>query len=736
MAHQDRRWSLGVAILLGTGMVTLAVALLYFSVTLTVRSPAQFSSSPRPRAPRAPRALHHTELEPELQPRPHEGSPAQTLTATFFPPQHEYICFSDVDVDGHDYGHVQNPTMRELRRMCDATPHCAGFNTNGWLKTSTDNRTPGATNLCVKQRVRESKVLLSSATTQGSPSPPVANHVQFGIVHGIPPNALSRHQPQPLPPHHQADRDWRANPQAAGHRARDRNAGAGEDGKQAEDKDDNDDDDIVTDTDAKLRPEYNRQGSKVFPATQLPRSSSPDTEGAVGFLARGGHAVHNAASLAGFVAGLATSQQLLIFVYPLPRELVLPASNDYKYAAEARFISLLRASSFHTEEAGAATAFLVPLSCAEARFSVADRNAGQEAANKHAAAVLHHIVHAYPYWNATLGRNHVFVCGHDMGAAQRTAVAAELPSAQNMIAMVNTADLADANYAVHKDIALPPHVGDGCSTCVQGGLDLLAAHLKQLRSSSSSSSSMFKPSNNSNNSSNSNTSNGNGAGETRSMLAFVAGNMERGRVRPLIKAAVGAEQDILVVDGYLGAEQYAAALLDAKYCLLPRGHRVWSPRIMDALWAGCVPVLVADHYDLPLRRWVDYSLLALRVPEAEVANLKAILQLDERSMYEQRAAYVRRVRHLLTWPWPWPLPLPAMQQNPKDASAEDAPRLLRQRHRGQAWVLGGGDTLPLHQQGEEEEYWSEQGGRVDGGGRGASSAFELLCFELALRLSQ
>ena len=39
---------------------------------------------------------------------------------------------------------------------------------------------------------------------------------------------------------------------------------------------------------------------------------------------------------------------------------------------------------------------------------------------------------------------------------------------------------------------------------------------------------------------------------------------------------------------------------------------------MDALWFGCVPVLLADHYVPPLPSLVNWDELAITVPEREV----------------------------------------------------------------------------------------------------------------------
>ena len=43
--------------------------------------------------------------------------------------------------------------------------------------------------------------------------------------------------------------------------------------------------------------------------------------------------------------------------------------------------------------------------------------------------------------------------------------------------------------------------------------------------------------------------------------------------------------------------------------------KAWSPRVMDAVWFGCIPVFLADHYHPPLHGLVDWDQLAVSVPE-------------------------------------------------------------------------------------------------------------------------
>lgn len=39
---------------------------------------------------------------------------------------------------------------------------------------------------------------------------------------------------------------------------------------------------------------------------------------------------------------------------------------------------------------------------------------------------------------------------------------------------------------------------------------------------------------------------------------------------------------------------------------------------MDAVWFGCVPVIISDYYDLPLQGLLDWSQFAVFVRESKV----------------------------------------------------------------------------------------------------------------------
>lgn len=73
--------------------------------------------------------------------------------------------------------------------------------------------------------------------------------------------------------------------------------------------------------------------------------------------------------------------------------------------------------------------------------------------------MLEEIQRNYPYWNASLGADHFYICAHDMGT--EVAKLADLNLWKNAIGLVNTADYSEPSFIPHKDISLPPHPGRG-----------------------------------------------------------------------------------------------------------------------------------------------------------------------------------------------------------------------------------------------------------------------------------
>jgi len=110
----------------------------------------------------------------------------------------------------------------------------------------------------------------------------------------------------------------------------------------------------------------------------------------------------------------------------------------------------------------------------------------------------------------------------------------------------------------------------------------------------------------------------------RSLIATFAGKLwadvhEAYLVRSRIKENLGSKPGVVIVAGDSVKDLLApAAMADllgrARFCLVPRGRAAWSVRFFETLWAGCVPVLLSDHYEAPFDALFDTSEFVIKWP--------------------------------------------------------------------------------------------------------------------------
>ena len=96
---------------------------------------------------------------------------------------------------------------------------------------------------------------------------------------------------------------------------------------------------------------------------------------------------------------------------------------------------------------------------------------------------------------------------------------------------------------------------------------------------------------------------------TRSRLAFLAGKTSS-RLRWHLAKTFKDDRDFVVVDDEhrMSHADYLCAMADSVFCLAPRGQAAWSPRLDEAIYAGCIPVIIANHCkDLDRTRSLEAS---------------------------------------------------------------------------------------------------------------------------------
>ncbi|XP_065212727.1 exostosin-1-like [Planococcus citri] len=88
---------------------------------------------------------------------------------------------------------------------------------------------------------------------------------------------------------------------------------------------------------------------------------------------------------------------------------------------------------------------------------------------------------------------------------------------------------------------------------------------------------------------------------------------------------------------------YQLLLLNSSFCLIPRGRRLGTFRFLEALQAGCIPVLLSNGWALPFEEVIDWSKAAILANEQLLYELPDIV----RSISESKAFIFRQQTQIL-----------------------------------------------------------------------------------------
>lgn len=106
----------------------------------------------------------------------------------------------------------------------------------------------------------------------------------------------------------------------------------------------------------------------------------------------------------------------------------------------------------------------------------------------------------------------------------------------------------------------------------------------------------------------------------------------------------GNDSEISVHFGHLNTS-YSEELLGSKFCLHVKGFEVNTARIGDALYYGCVPLVIANHYDVPFQDILNWKSFSIVVATLDIPLLKKILRgvsFDEFLILQRNVLKVRR----------------------------------------------------------------------------------------------
>ncbi|KAK2645597.1 hypothetical protein Ddye_020792 [Dipteronia dyeriana] len=276
------------------------------------------------------------------------------------------------------------------------------------------------------------------------------------------------------------------------------------------------------------------------------------------------------------------------------------------YASEGWFMKLIEGNKkFIVRDPRKAHLFYLPFSVKMLRFA---ENFNKKDLQRHLKNYVELIAGKYRFWNRTGGADHFFVACHDW--------APELTKRhmRNCIRALCNANVAKG-FKIGVDTTLPVTYIRSVESPLEeiGGRPPLE----------------------------------------RSTLAFFAGSMH-GYLRPiLVKFWENKEADMKIFGpmprDIEGKRIYREHMKSSKYCICARGYEVHTPRVVEAIFYECVPVIISDNYVPPFFEVLNWDSFSLFVREKDIPNLRNILLSIPEEKYLLMQSRVKMVQKHFLW---------------------------------------------------------------------------------------
>ncbi|OMO82860.1 Exostosin-like protein [Corchorus capsularis] len=302
----------------------------------------------------------------------------------------------------------------------------------------------------------------------------------------------------------------------------------------------------------------------------------------------------------------ASFKDLKIFIYELPSQynedwLSNKRCSNHLFAAEvAIHRALMNTYDLRTFDPYEADFFFVPVyvSC---NFSTVNGFPAIGHARSLLSSAVQLISSTYPFWNRSQGSDHIFVASHDYGACfhamEDRAIADGIPEFMKNSIVLQTFGV---NYKHPcqdvENVLIPPYIPPESlrktleKAPLTGNRDIMVFFRGKME---------VHPKN-------------------------VSGKFYSKRVRTEIwRRYSGDRRFYLQRHRFAG---YQSEIVRSVFCLCPLGWAPWSPRLVESVALGCVPVIIADGIRLPFPSAVKWSDISLTVAEKDVGRLGRILE--------------------------------------------------------------------------------------------------------------
>ncbi|KAL3818239.1 hypothetical protein ACJIZ3_004144 [Penstemon smallii] len=284
------------------------------------------------------------------------------------------------------------------------------------------------------------------------------------------------------------------------------------------------------------------------------------------------------------------------------------------YASEGWFMKLMEENrQFVTKEPEKAHLFYLPYSARQLQSALYVRNSHNlRPLSIFLRDYVNMLASKYPFWNRTHGSDHFLVACHDWGPYT---LKEHEELIRNTIKALCNADVSERIFIAGKDVSLPettirnpkrPHRNVGGNRVSQ-----------------------------------------------RPILAFFAGR-RHGPVRPRLLEYWSDKDDDMKIYASLPNRvsrfmSYPEHMKSSKYCICPMGFEVNSPRIVEAIYYECVPVIIADNFVPPFSEVLDWSSFSVTVAENDIPKLKEILIAIPLKRYLIMQTNVKKLQKHFLW---------------------------------------------------------------------------------------
>lgn len=127
-------------------------------------------------------------------------------------------------------------------------------------------------------------------------------------------------------------------------------------------------------------------------------------------------------------------------------------------------------------------------------------------------------------------------------------------------------------------------------------------------------------------------------------MAFFAGEVQGPVIPVLLKHWENKDEDIQVQKHLEESISYHEMMRKSKFCLCPSGSDMASARVVEAIYSGCVPVLISEHYVPPFSDVLNWKSFSVEVSVKDIPNLKEILKSISPRQYIRMQRRVKQIR--------------------------------------------------------------------------------------------